>query len=350
LSWRWVFFINVPIGAGVLALAPRTVAESRSESAGQGGYDAEGAVAITLGTMSLVFTLIKAQSWGWGSARTLAGFAVAAVLIGAFVVIERRQADPLVPLRIFSNRGLAASDATMLVVAAALFGVFFFCTLYLQQVLGYSALETGVAYLPLSLAIIGASALASRLVDRLTPKPVLAAGLIVSTAGFLLLARVSGHSDYWSHLLPAMIVLGAGLGLSFVPITISATNGVAAADSGLASGLLNTTQQVGGSLGIAILSSVSASRTTSALHAGSSLPAALTHGFKGAFIAAAILCVIGLVVALVLIPGRRRKAEDEHAETLALSFARCPGAPYCGALARLVALGRRIRLRAVAPS
>ena len=343
LSWRWVFFINVPIGAVVLALAPRIVPESRSESAAEGGYDVEGAVAITLGTIALVFTLIKADSWGWTSARTLAGFAVAAVLIAAFVMIERRHEDPLVPLRIFSNRSLAASDATMLVVAAALFGMFFFCTLYLQQVLGYSALKTGVAYLPLSLTIIGASALASRFVDRFTPKPVLAAGLLISTVGFVLLTRVSGHGDYASHVLPAMIVLGTGLGMSFVPITIAATNGVAASDSGLASGLLNTTQQVGGSLGLAILSSVSTSRATSALAGGSPLPAALTHGFKGAFIVAAVLCAIGVVVALALLPGRRREAEDEPVEAIALSFARCPGAPYCGHLARVVAFGRRMR-------
>src|SRR5438876_1174556 len=343
LSWRWVFFVNVPIGAVVLALTPTIVPESRSEAASEGGYDAEGAVAITLGTIALVFTLIKADSWGWTSGRTLAGFAVAAVLIAAFVVIERRHQNPLVPLRIFSNRSLAASDATMLVVAAALFGVFYFCTLYLQQVLGYSALKTGVAYLPLSLTIIGASTLASRFVDRFTPKPVLAAGLLVSTAGFLLLTRVSGHGDYGSHVLPAMIVLGTGLGMSFVPITIAATNGVATSDSGLASGLLNTTQQVGGSLSLAILSSVSTSRTTSALTTGSSLPAALTHGFKGAFTVAAVLCAIGGVVALALLPGRRRKAEDAHVEAIALSFARCPGAPYCGHLARVVAFGRRMR-------
>jgi EmrB/QacA subfamily drug resistance transporter len=343
LSWRWVFFVNVPIGAAVLALTPRIVPESRSESAARGGYDAEGAVAITLGTIALVFTLIKADSWGWTSGRTLAGFAVATVLIAAFVEIERRHQDPLIPLRIFSNRSLAASDATMLVVAAALFGVFFFCTLYLQQVLGYSALRTGLAYLPLSLTIIGASALASRFVDRFTPKPVLAAGLLVATAGFVLLTRISGHGDYASHVLPAMIVLGAGLGMSFVPITISATTGVAADDSGLASGLLNTTQQVGGSLGLAILSSVSTSRVTSALHGGSSVPAALTHGFKGAFTVAAVLCAVGVVVALALLPRRRREPEDAYVEAIAMSVARSPGAPCGGHLARVVALGRRMR-------
>ncbi|HEV7752835.1 MAG TPA: MFS transporter [Baekduia sp.] len=343
LSWRWVFFVNVPIGAVVLALAPRVVPESRSESAAGTGYDAGGAVTITLGTMALVFTLIKGDAWGWTSGRTLAGFAVAAALLLAFVLIERRHEDPLIPLRIFSNRSLAASDAAMLVVAAALFGMFFFCSLYLQQVLGYSALKTGIAYLPLSLTIILASVLASGLVDRFTPKPVLVTGLLVATVGFVLLTGVTGHGDYASHVLPAMVVLGVGLGLSFVPITIAATSGVAAGDSGLASGLLNTTQQVGGSLGLAILSSVSTSRATSALQGGSSLPEALTHGFKGAFTVAAVLCAVGVVLAMALLPRRPRAVSDEHVEALAMSFSRCPGAPYCGHLARLVAAGRRVR-------
>jgi EmrB/QacA subfamily drug resistance transporter len=343
LSWRWVFFSNVPIGAVVLALAPRIVPESRAQSAGQGGYDVGGAVTITLGTIALVFTLIKADSWGWTSGRTLGGFAVAAVLLLAFVLVERRHEDPLIPLRIFSNRSLAASDASMLVVAAALFGMFFFCSLYLQQVLGYSALKTGVAYLPLSLTIIGASVLASSLVDRFTAKPVLVTGLLVATGGFILLTRVTGHGDYTAHVLPAMVVLGVGLGLSFVPITIAATSGVAPGDSGLASGLLNTTQQVGGSLGLAILSSVSTSRANSALQGGSSLPEALTHGFKGAFAVAAVLCGLGVVLAMALLPRRPREAADAHVEARAMSFARCPGAPYCGHLARLVAAGRRAR-------
>src|SRR5256885_15946537 len=305
--------------------------------------------------MALVFTLIKADSWGWTSARTIAGFVVSAVLIVVFLVIERRHEDPLVPLRIFSNRSLAASDVTMLVVAAALFGMFFFCTLYLQQVLGFSALKTGISYLPLTVTLIGASALASRFVDRFTPKPVLVAGLLIATVGFLLLTRISGPGASPSHVLPSMIVLGAGLGMSFVPITIAATTGVAAGDSGLASGLLNTTQQVGGSLGLAILASVSTSRTTSALHAGSSLQVALTHGFKGAFVVAAALCALGVVVALALLPSRRREVRDRHVEAVLMSFARCPGAPYCGHLARVVAFGRRMRgaaarSRAGAPS
>jgi EmrB/QacA subfamily drug resistance transporter len=343
LSWRWVFFVNVPIGVAVLALAPRIVPESRSESAAKSGYDVEGAVAITLGTMALVFTLIKANSWGWTSGRTIAGFIVSAVLIVAFIVIERRHTDPLVPLRIFSNRNLAAADATLLLVVAALFGMFFFLTLYFQQVLGYSALRTGIAYLPLSLSLIGASGIASRFVDRFTPKPILVAGLLISTGGFVLLTSVSGHGDYASHVLPAMIILGVGMGMSFVPVTIAGTSGVAPEDSGLASGLLNTTQQVGGSLGLAILSSIATSRTTTALHTGLALPAALTHGFKGAFIVGAGLCAMGAIFAIALLPGRRREPADEDIETVALAFTRCPGAPYCGHLARAVALGRRVR-------
>ena len=192
------------------------------------------------------------------------------------------------------------------------------------------------------MTIIGASVTASSLVDRFTPKPVLVTGLALATAGFVLLSRVSGHADYVSHVLPAMIVLGAGLGMTFVPITISATSGVAPSDSGLASGLLTTTQQVGGSLGLAILSTVSTTRLGNALAAGATLPAALTHGFKGAFIAAAALCAFGLVVAIALLPSPERKDADASA-TLALSFARCPGAPYCGSLARLAAAGRRVR-------
>src|SRR3954453_22878722 len=343
LTWRWVFFINVPIGAALVAMAPRVVPESRSESEARGGYDVGGAVAITLGTMALVFTLIKADGWGWGSGQTLAGFAIAAALIVTFVAIERRHEDPLVPLGIFKIRSLAASDAAMLLLAAGLFGMFFFCTLYLQQVLGYSALETGLLYLPFSAMLIGGSAVASQLVDRFTPKPVLVTGLLGSTAGFLLLPRVTGDADYASHVLPAVLVLGAGLGLSFVPITIAATNGVPASESGLASGLLNVTQQVGGALGLAILSSVSTSRVTSALDRGSALPVALTHGFKGAFIVGAVLCAVGVVLAITLLPGRRRERKDEEVEAISISFVRCPGAPYCGHLARVVAFGRRMR-------
>jgi EmrB/QacA subfamily drug resistance transporter len=350
ISWRWVFFINVPIGVTALVLTPRVIPESRSDAAAQRGYDAAGAISITLGTLALVFSLIKADSWGWGSGRTIAGLAVATALVSVFVLIEQRQRDPLVPLRIFSNRSLSASDVTMLLVAAALFGMFYFCTLYLQQILGFSALKTGVSYLPFSVTLMAASAGASQVVDRFTPKPVLVTGLVITTAGFIVLTHASGHGDYLSHVLPAMVILGIGLGMSFVPITIAATTGVAPEDSGLASGLLNTTQQVGGALGLAILSTVSTTRVTHALHTGAPLPVALTHGFKGGFIVAAILCAAAAALAIALLPGRKRDPENEQVETITISFLNCPGAPYCGHLARLVALGRRIRETSAAQS
>ena len=223
--------------------------------------------------------------------------------------------------------------------------MFFFLTLYFQQVLGYSALKTGIAYLPLSASLIGSSGVASGFVDRFTPKPILVVGLLIASGGFVFLTRVSGHGDYASHVLPAMIILGVGMGMAFVPVTIAGTSGVAPEDSGLASGLLNTTQQVGGSLGLAILSSIATSRTTSALHTGAALPAALTHGFKGAFLVGAGLCAMGAVFTIVLLPGRRREPADEDVQTVALSFSRCPGAPYCGHLARVVAFRRRVRTR-----
>ena len=342
ISWRWVFFVNLPIGAMVLALAPRIVPESRVDGA-QGGYDVAGAIAITLGTIALVFTLIKADSWSWGSTKTIAGFAIALVLIGGFLLIEQRNRDPLVPLRIFSNRSLAASDVTMLMVAASLFGMFYFCTLYLQQVLGYGALKTGVSYLPFSVVLIGSSAGAAQAVNRFTPKPVLVVGLLISTVGFVLLTGVSAHGGYGKHVLPALVIIALGLGMTFVPITIAATAGVAPEESGLASGLLNTVQQVGGSLGLAVLATVSTTRANHALHAGASLPVALTHGFKGGFIVSGILCATAAVLAFTLLPGRKREVANEEVEVLHLSFARCPGAPYCGHLGRLVAFGRRVR-------
>ena len=345
LGWRWVFFVNVPVGVTMLALAPRIVPESRTEAAAKHGYDVWGAVTITLGTIALVFTLMNADRWGWTSGRTIAGFVVSIALIATFVVIERRHEDPLVPLRIFSNRRLSTADATLLIMVAALFGIYFFVTLYLQQVLGFSASETGVAFLPLSLTIIGASAVASHLVDRFRPKPVLIAGLLTTVGGFLVLATLSGHGDYGSRVVPAMILLGVGPGISFVPITIAGTSGVAPGDCGLASGLLNTTQQIGGALGLAILSTVATHRTSSALHGGMALEPALTQGFKAVFFVSALLIAACAVLAIALLPGRRHQRPHEHVQAVALSFARFPGAPHWGYHARVVAVAFARRLR-----
>ena len=339
LGWRWVFFVNVPVGATMLALAPRIVPESQPEAMAKHGLDVGGAITITLGTIALVFTLMNADQWGWTSTRSIAGFVVSAALIAAFLAIERRHHDPLVPLRIFSNRRLATADATLLIMAAGLFGIYFFVTLYLQQVLGFSAAKTGVAFLPLSLTIIGASAVASHLVDRFRPKPVLVAGLLITVFGFVVLATLSSHGDYGSKVVPAMVLLGVGPGISFVPITIAGTSGVAPEDCGLASGLLNTTQQIGGALGLAILSTVAADRTSDALHSGMALHPALTEGFKGVFFVSGLLIAGCAVLAIALLPGRRHQRPHEHVEAVALSFARVPGAPHWGHHARVVLVG-----------
>ena len=342
IGWRWVFFINVPIGAAVIALALRIVPESRAASGARRGYDVGGALAVTVSTLALVFTLVNANSWGWSSAPTLIGFAVFAVLAVAFVLIERHAADPLIPLRVFRNRSLSSADATVVLASAAPFGMAFFATLYLQQVLGFTALGSGLGYLPFTATATVTSASAARLVDRFSPKPVLVVGLAISFCGFLLMSGISGHGDYAARVLPAMVVVGLGAGLTFVPITLVATSGISAADSGLASGLLSTTQQIGGALGLAILTPIAAAATTSARLAGSPAPLALTHGFQIGFLVAASLSGASSLFALVFLPRvRRARAPASATELAALSVNSCPGGPTCGHLARLAVFGRR---------
>ena len=342
IGWRWVFFINIPIGAAVIALAPRIVPESRAPAAARRSYDVGGAVAATVSTLALVFTLVNANSWGWTSAPTVIGFAVFAVLAVAFLIIERRAADPLIPLRIFRNRSLASADATVVIASAAPFGMAFFATLYLQQVLGFTALESGLGYLPFTATATAASASAARLVDRFTPKPVLVVGLAISFCGLLLISGISGHGDYASRVLPSMIVVGLGAGLTFVPITLIATSGVSAADSGLASGLLSTTQQIGGALGLAILTPIAAAATASAGLAGSPAPLALTHGFQLGFVVAASMSGASSLFALAFLPHvRHARAAASATDLAALSVNSCPGGPNCGHLARLALFGHR---------
>ncbi|MGF7239490.1 MAG: MFS transporter, partial [Frankia sp.] len=300
LGWEWVFFINVPVGAAVIAVTPRVVPESRAAGTHR-GYDLAGAATTTLGTLTLVFTLIKGNDWGWLSGRTVVGLVVAAGLLTAFVVIESRHADPLLPLRIFRNRSLASGDAAMLLVAAALFGVFYFCTLYLQQVLDYSPVRTGLAYTPLSVGLIAASTAASQLVNTFGARKVLMAGLAITTCGFLLLSRITATGGYFGPLFWGLVVLSVGLGLAFVSITVAATSGVGAEDAGLASGLLNTTQQVGGSLGLAVLSAVATSAITNSLRSGHPQNVALTDGFTRAFTVGAGLCALGFVIAVLFV-------------------------------------------------
>jgi EmrB/QacA subfamily drug resistance transporter len=304
IGWRWVLFVNVPIGVLAIVLVPLLITESRAPER-HAGYDLAGAVSITGGLMLLVYTLVKTSDVGWGSARTIAGLAASGALIVVFVVIESRARSPLMPLRILRNRSVASADAVGLLVGAALLAMFFFLSLYLQQVLHYSALRTGVSYLPLAVGIIVAAGLASGLTTRVGAKPVLVVGLVAIAAGMVWFSRVHAHGSYSSDVLGPSLIVALGLGFCFVPLTILAVSGTTDADAGLASGLINTAEQVGGAIGLAVLATVAASRTNSLLRvahgAQSALPGALTDGFSRAFIVGAGFAVLGVLLAVLFV-------------------------------------------------
>jgi EmrB/QacA subfamily drug resistance transporter len=307
LGWEWVLFVNFPIGIAAALAAPRFVRESKIDREAR-HFDALGAVSITAGLVVLVYALVKANDYGWGSVTTIALLASAAVLIAGFTWIESRSRSPLVPLRIFSVRTVTGANVIGLLVGASLFAMFYFISLYLQQVLGYSPLKTGVAYLPLALGIIVSAGIASALVERVGVKPTLISGLVLVVAGLLLFTRVDTNGAYVGDVLIPSLVVAFGLGLSFVPMTIAAVAGVSDSEAGLASGLINTSQQVGGALGLAVLSAVATSRTDSVLQAArgarDALPNALTEGFQSAFAVGALFAAVAIVLAVVLLRGR----------------------------------------------
>jgi EmrB/QacA subfamily drug resistance transporter len=306
LGWEWVLFVNVPIGLAAAIVAPRLVAESRGEE--RTSIDILGAVLVTAGLVVLVYALVDTQDAGWGSTQTVGLLAASVVLLVAFLVVEMRAARPIMPLRIFRNRSVASADSVALLVGASLFAMFFFISLYLQQVLGYSALKAGLAYLPLAVAIIISAGVASQLVTRAGPKPVLLAGLVLTTIGLVLFGGVSPRGTYLGDVLVPEIVVAVGLGFAFVPLTIAAVAGVREREAGLASGLVNTAQQVGGALGLAILSTVANSRTDSVLASAGGPPRpavvrdALTEGFQAAFYTGAGLAAAGILLALLAVP------------------------------------------------
>ncbi len=304
LGWEWVLWVNVPIGILAAIIAPRLLLESRADHATR-HFDAAGAVTVTAGLSLLVFALVDANSAGWESTQTLGLLAVSVALIAAFVVIELRSAAPLMPFTIFRNRTLTGANVTGLLIGASLFSMFFFISLYMQQVLGYDALKAGLSYLPLAIVIILSAGVASQLVTRLGYKPVLLLGLVLVAVGLVWFAFVPVDGSYTKHLLGPMIVAAAGLGFAFVPVTIAAVSGISDADSGLASGLINTAQQVGGALGLAVLAAVANSRTSDVIAEGggspAGLPNALTEGFQSAFWAGAGIAVLGIIAASLLI-------------------------------------------------
>jgi EmrB/QacA subfamily drug resistance transporter len=310
-GWEWVLWINVPVALIVAALAPRLILESRSESATR-HFDTAGAVSVTSGLSVLVYALVDANDAGWASTQTLGLLALAAALIAAFVAIELRSQAPLVPFRIFRLRTLTGANTVGLLVGASLFSMFFFITLYMQQVLGYSPIDAGLSYLPLALMIIVASGVASQLVTRIGFKPVLAAGMLLIAGALVWFSQVSVGGSFVSDILGPSLLAAVGLGFAFVTTTIAAVSGVREQESGLASGLINTSQQIGGALGLAVLATVANSRTddlvASAGGGRSDLTIALNEGFQSAFLAGAAIAVLGFVLTLVLIRGRDSRA------------------------------------------
>ena len=308
LSWRWIFFINLPVGVVAVLAALRFVPESRGHAL-QRTFDVAGATSVTAGLVVLTYTLVNAQAWGWGSWRTVGLFATSVALLLTFVIIEARSRSPLIRLSIFRIRTLAVADASFFLTASGLFAMFYFTSLYVQDVLGYSPRKSGLALLPLTAGIIAGAAAAQRLIRWLGVRLVASGGLAIAALGMVLLTGISVNSSYASDFLPGLVVLSTGMGLTFVPITLLATSGVESQDAGLASGLFNTMSQVGGALGLAILSSVAASRTAGILsRPGQNTPyahlTALVSGFHVAYVAAAVLLACAAVAMLVLL--RRR--------------------------------------------
>ncbi|MBJ7347436.1 MAG: MFS transporter [Thermoleophilaceae bacterium] len=300
IGWEWVFLVNVPVGVGCALLAPRLLPESRSTSKSR-HFDFAGAFSITAGLTLLVYSLVEAPSNGWLSTRTLTLIGVAVILHIAFLVIESRSKNPIVPFGVLKNRTRVGANVVGLLVGASLFSMFFFISLYMQNVLGYAPLKTGLAYLPLTVAIILSAGAASQLVTKVGFRPVMAFGLLMVGIGLLWFSRISSPGSYLGDVLPASVIAAIGLGFSFVPVTIAAISNIEEKDSGLASGMINTSQQIGGALGLAILVTVSTSRITSVKADGAQPLDALLEGYSTAFLAGSLMAALGLIATLVLI-------------------------------------------------
>jgi EmrB/QacA subfamily drug resistance transporter len=309
-GWEWVLFVNVPIGLAAAALAPRLLPESRNEE--RTSFDIAGAVSVTAGLALLVYTVVDANNAGWGSTQTIALGAVALVLLALFIGIEARTRHPLMPFSIFRLRTLRGANVVGLLIGMSLFSMFFFISLYMQQVLGYSALKAGLAYLPLAVGIIVSAGVASQLVTRLGFKPVLVSGMLLIGGALVWFAQVSAPGGtYLGDILFPSLVSAVGLGFAFVPVTIAAVTGTKPDEAGLASGLINTAQQVGGALGLAILAAVANGRTDSVAKAGERSHAiALTEGFQDAFLVGAGFALLGALLAATMISSRDSR---EHA-------------------------------------
>jgi EmrB/QacA subfamily drug resistance transporter len=299
LSWEWIFFVNAPVAIAAMAVTPFLLRESRGADAK--GFDVLGALLVTGGLATAVFAITQANSYGWSSFKTFGLFAAAAGLLVAFVAVELKSDDPLMSFSIFRIKTVAGANAAGLILSTATMAMFLMLTLYMQQVLGFSPMETGVAYLAVAISVIVWSAVASVLVTKIGVKPVLVFGMAVVTAGLVYFTQVSVDGSYVGDLLPGFLVIALGMGFSFVPISIAALAGVEPKDAGLASGLINTSQQIGSALGIAVLSAIAVAHTGDATRAGERHAAALTSGFQAAFWVGAAIAAAGVVASLVLV-------------------------------------------------
>jgi EmrB/QacA subfamily drug resistance transporter len=312
LDWSWIFFINVPVGLALVAVAPLLLRESRAEL-GHRLFDFAGAVTVTSGLMLLVYAMTRAVEIGWGSVETIGLLAGSAALILSFVAIELRSKAPLLPMRIFRLRSLTGANVTSFLVGTALFSQFFLGTLYMQQVLHYSAMKTGVAYLPLTLTIIALAGVAQNLVTRVGVRRVLPVGLVLATAALVLLAQLPPDGKYFFDIFPAFVLSAIGLAFTFIPLTIAALMGVQESDAGVASGLFNTTQQIGGAVGLAAASTIAITFTSHYVdsHPGASALSApaLTYGFQITFYVLAGVAALAAVLSALLIEPKAAEAE-----------------------------------------
>jgi MFS family permease len=307
LTWSWIFFVNVPVGIAAALLAPVLLDESRPDL-GHRHFDARGALTVTSGLMLLVYSLTRATSDGWTATTTLASLFASVALLAAFVVAEARSPWPLLPLRLFRGRTVAAANASMAIIGAVAFSEFFVLTLYLQDVLGYSAMKSGVAFTGFAGTVVVISNVAQAVVNRAGVRVTLTAGLLTSAVSVALLLRLPVDAHYFWDLFPAFVLGGAGMGLSFVPVTIAGLTGVERADAGVASGLINTSRQIGGAIGIAAVSAIAAAATT-----GTGV-AATDHGFRVGLLVLTGLLLAGAAIAATFVrsaPAPRRAAEPE---------------------------------------
>ncbi|MDQ8043556.1 MAG: MFS transporter [Patulibacter sp.] len=319
-SWPWIFAVNVPIGILVVLAGVVFVPESKVEN-GRGGFDLFGALTVTGGLVSLVYAIVEAGAKGWGSTETLGFGALAIVLIGAFIAIEQRHAAPLVRLGIFRVRTLVTANGIMLFTVSGMFAMFFFTTLYLQQVLNYSPIKAGLAFLPFTVGIMVGSGLAEVAIKRIGMRVSIVSGLSLAAIALVLMLRIEVDGNYLTQMFPAMVVLALGVGLVFVPLTLLATSGIEGEDQGLAPGLFNTSQQFGGALGLALLSTFAASQTTSKLESfGAAATArdhltALVSGYHVAYGIGAVLMAVAAGIAFVLVRGKEIAEAEAESET-----------------------------------